>query len=175
MDEKLRLRVRAQYEKFVKDRGELFEKLSLPMDNDDRSEVKKKQRLVALFLAPLLLIIISIALYFVWEGSTMNYLFLGFPGAVVVLTVINYFNYESILKENNKNIVRGVLTDKQKIDDGDTVDYDFELSNKETIGVSRSDFKKFSLGDILEIQLLSEQNSLSLKTKIKLLGTIFDK
>lgn len=99
---------------------------------------------------------------------------LGFIGLIIILAVFSYFSYEFVLKGNSKEIVKGVLTNKQRIDDGDSVEYDFEISNKETIGVTRSTFKKFTIGDILEIELLSNQDGLSLRTKAKRIGTIFE-
>ncbi len=173
-DKELRKIVQAKYEQIAKDRGEQFEQLSILMNETDRAEVKKTQRLVVFVLAPLLLLILSVSLYFVWDGSLLSYLFLGFLGLIVILVIVSYFDYEYVLKSNSKEILKGVLTNKQRIDDGDNVEYDFEISNKEVISVGRSDFKTFTIGDILEIELLSSQNSLSLRTKVKRTGTIFD-
>jgi hypothetical protein len=89
---------------------------------------------------------------------------------VVFSVVISYFNYEYLLKSNSKDILKGVVTNKQRIDDGDNVEYDFEISNKETINVGSSNFKKFAIGDIVEIELLGGLDSL--KTKVKKTGTI---
>jgi hypothetical protein len=173
-DKELRIIIQEKYEQLVKNRGELFDRLTIPMDETDKAEVKKKQFLVVLVLAPLLLLILSASLYFVWDDSPLSYLFLAFIALVVILTIVSYFHYEHVLKSNSKEIIKGVLTNKQRIDDGDNVEYDFEISNREVISVGRSDFKDFTIGDILEIELLGGQNSLSLKTKVKRTGTILD-
>jgi len=173
-DKELRLTVQAKYEQIVRNQGELFDRRSIPMNESDKAEVKKKQRLVVFVLVPLLLFLLSGTLYFIWDGTLSSYLVLGSIALVVIFGAISYFNYEYVLKSNSKDIIKGVLTNKQRIDDGDTVDYDFEISNKDVVSVSRSTFKKFSIGDIVEIELLSSQNGLSLKTNVKRIGTVFD-
>ena len=172
-DKDFRTVVQEKYEELVRNQGELFERLTVPMNESDRAALKKKQRVVVFVLAPVLLCVLSITLYFVWDGSLLSYLFLVFIGVIILAAVIVHLYYVRALHENTKETFKGVITNKQKIDDGDNVDYDFELSYKETISVSRSTYKEFQIGDIIEIERVGGQGSLGLNTKTKRIGTIF--
>jgi hypothetical protein len=170
-ENELRIMVQSKYEQLVKEHGILFDRFSITMDEMDREEVRKKQRLVVFVLAPLLVTLLMAALYFTWEGFSSGAWVLAFIGIVVIAAVISFFRYEDILKNNSKEILKGVLTNKEN--DADDDEYNFEISNKETINVGRSNFKKFSVGDIVEIEVLG-RDSLGLRTIVTRLGTIFD-
>jgi hypothetical protein len=170
-DNELRTMVQSKYEQLVREHGVLFDRFSITMDEMDRKEVRKKQRLVVFILAPLLVTLLTTALFFSWEGFSSGAWVLAFIGIVVIAAVISFFRYEDILKNNSKEMLKGVITNKEKDTDDD--EYNFEISNKETINVGRSNFKKFSIGDIVEVEILG-RDSLGLRTIVTRLGTIFD-
>ena len=158
--------VRETYAKFAEERGELFDRSDVAMNDDDRLQVKRKVKLL-LGGGLTSMIVFSVGGYF---SETDFYIFLIFIVLLSAYVVYVYFHYQRILKCNFKTVTKGVITDKRRVDDGDNVEYDFEISNKEWIQVRSSDYRKFTFGDIIEIHALSGLNSLALKHEINLVG-----
>jgi hypothetical protein len=151
--------------------GEIFTRQSISMTDGDKEGVRKVQRIVVFVVGPVLFCLIAGCLVFI-SSTLLFFVVLGALILIIGLLWMVYSEYAALLKSGSKELVSGVLTDKAK--DSDSHEYDFELSGRDTINVGRSNYWSFELGDIVEVEQLTNQSKLGLKVKVRKLGSIFD-
>lgn len=168
---KRRLLVLEKYAQIKKDHGEFFTRQFIPLEEADKSEIRKKQMIIVFIASPLLVAFITSAL-FLTNDEVPLFVSLGIIALIIILTAVVYFGYRTALESEHKEMISGIITSKNR--DSDSSEYDFELSCRETINVGRSNFYNFDLGDIVEVELLSGHSRLGLKVAVRKVGSVLD-
>jgi len=145
---------KATYEKFASEHGDLYEKLSVPMDDADRHAVNKYHNVVIIIVFPFAAGFFAL-LYFNfpadWEDSIAAFFF----GLIVAVAIVwSFHTRKKLLANNEKVIVKGVITYKRITNEDDSKTYYITISGKDSIAVSRADYNKFNHGDIVKLEAL---------------------
>jgi hypothetical protein len=170
----LRQTVKAKYDKIILDHKKVFDKEIVPFDEADLKEIKKTQRILTFVLGPIVIALIGVTLLFVWDGTYMSYLFLIFLLLLIALVFFYNQKFRVILESGKKEVFKGVILDKRKDDDGDSLEYTLMIGEQEWITVAKEDFRSNEIGDVISVEVLNPESSLNLKRKVTRIGNVFE-
>jgi hypothetical protein len=164
-----------EYRSFVERHGELYENKQVPLDESDR----KKYRgffIAAIVILSLFVIIFSINIYFNYPTTVEDYIYAGAMAALIITgSVWSYRTKQRALKNGTKTVIKGVIT-RMKVkargkEERDTV----TISEREDVVILSSDYDKYSVGDIVQIELLGSSWFRIAAAKVTYLGNISGK
>jgi hypothetical protein len=161
------------YAQFLKQKGDLFERVEVPMDDEDKKEVERLDRFSKKITAPVLLVFGCLA----FVGSaylfyTRNWIpasgILFCSIACAALSIYYKSYYGRLLKDGKKIIIKGIIS--KIVNSRDY--YGLTISEKETIFFIKQQVKGYKAGDIVRCETLSQQEDI--KKKIEKIGNIRD-
>lgn len=159
--------ISARYREMRDTRGDLFEKSIQPISGEELVEIKIRKvnalRRIAFITVPFILFVGVLIWLEPAETRFANPMAI-FEMALVFILIFGwvYFtnrNFNRILQTKEKEIVKGVITKKVVVEekrDSETGAAFFELSLQEMVQVSSSDYRKYALGDCVQIEILSD-------------------
>lgn len=171
-EKKLGEAFKATYDKFVANHSELYEKVTVPFDAEDRKTVNRYHNGIIILLLPFTAGFF--ALLYLSNPESLEDVLAAFCFGVILVVgyTWSFYTRRKTLAANEKTIVKGVITYK-KVDTSDESNtYHLTISEKETIEVKKSDYKKFSHGDIIQVEVLGSTLNTVMKYKISLLGKL---
>src|SRR5688572_9851249 len=103
-----------KYEPFVREHGELFEKITVPMDEADRRKVKNFYNVIFVFCSIFLALIVMLFIFSFPDSILEYFQSAGLVGFCVIVFVWAYNARKRNLANNVKIIIKGVITNKIK-------------------------------------------------------------
>jgi hypothetical protein len=164
--------IKIKFEQFRKKHGTMFEHSHAYLEENDKKMVRRVLQQFIFIISPGSLFVFSLVLFLIWDDSLLSYIFLGFIISMGLITIVAYIRYTDILTGNEKLTIKGVITRKNKSIDGTLTEYDFTLSDQETVAVTKKHFHSYTLGDIVQIEILTRENNFNLKRTVRLIGRI---
>lgn len=148
------------YDRFIKLKGELFQKEMVPMGDEDLKIVQKDDRFTRKITAPVL--------YFFAAGAAIGSIYLGFSGdwtiaiglflcaiALVSFSIYLLSYYRELLEQKEKTVITGIITNKEKYKRQYETVYCLMISEQQEVVVNEKQYKEFRLGDIVRYESLS--------------------
>lgn len=170
-EKKLAADFKATYEQLVADHAELYEKKSVPMDDADRRAVNRYHNIVVIILLPFTAGFFYL-LYFNSPWKTEDLLIcLGFGAILAAGFAWSFYTRSKLLANNEKLVIKGVITNKRTQEEEDSKSYHIRISDKDTVVVSKKDFKTFNIGDIVKLEVIGSLTSTT-SYKISLMGRL---
>lgn len=148
-----------RYKKFVSERGNLFEIKNESMNNEEILLVEKQNQFTRKITTPIVLPIAIIALvwsfYSFYEKEWWIAISLFGASVVAILFLKNLTeHYKELLKSNQKQVIKGIVSDKCKRGMWPDVSYWLTISSEHELVVERTEFDKFHIGDIVRHESL---------------------
>jgi hypothetical protein len=161
----------SRYKTFVEQQGELFEDKKEPLTQEDIQDIERRKKRLDRHCLIGIVAVVALATFFLIITPTPNYVedfgFVLFWGFIIGgMRYIVHRQFDKALTANQKRVVQGVITAKIYTD----YKWYFEMSNKVRIQARKADYKKHRAGDILRIEMLSED--VYTNRKLVKLGTI---
>jgi protein-S-isoprenylcysteine O-methyltransferase Ste14 len=171
-NKKLKQTFQEKYSPFTDEHGELYQKLTVPMDEADRKSVRNYYRFFIIFLS-LFVVLFFVILFFKFPSSTVDYLrSVGIAAFLVTAFVMLYNARKKTLANSVKTVIKGVITDKIKESKKRGYNYIIQISNNDKINITPKDYGKFTFGDIVQIELLGNPGSTVVNRKLTLIGKV---
>jgi hypothetical protein len=147
----------SRYKTFVEQQGELFEDKHEPLTQEDILDIEKRKRKLDKRCIIGLVAAITLAVFFLVIDPTPDFVeefgFVLFWGFIIGgMRYIVYRQFNQALTSNKKRVVQGAITAKIYTD----YKYYFEMSNRIKVQARKRDYKNYKAGDILRIEMLSE-------------------
>jgi hypothetical protein len=161
-----------EYRAFVEKHGELYENTQVPLDESDR---KKYQGffIAAVVILFLFVILFCITFYLNYPTSIEDSVYaVAMATFIIVGFIWSYRTKQRAIKKGTKTVIKGVIT-RMKVkargkEERDTV----TISEREDVVILSSDYDKYSLGDIVQIELLGSSWFRIAAAKVIYLGNI---
>jgi hypothetical protein len=171
----LRKEVMQRYTKFVSERGDLFEITSELMNAEDISLVEKNDRFARQITSPMVSVVALVAffwsLYLFFKKEWWMAVSLLGTSAAVFFFIRNLTSYyKELLESNQKQVIKGIISDKMKRGMWLDVSYWLTISGRHKLVVEKVDFKKFHIGDIVRHESLGIERPV--KTTLTRIGYI---
>ncbi len=164
-----------RYKKFVSEQGNLFEKANEPMNSDEILFIERQNQFTRKVTTPIVLPFAIIAL--VWSFYSfyqkewwMAISLLGASGVAFFFVRNLTAHYKELLETNEKQIIKGIVSDKRKRGTWPDVSYWLTISGAHELVVERSEFDKFHIGDIVRHESLGADRPL--KSTLTCIGNI---
>lgn len=168
---------KALYDRFVREKGELFKQEWIPMQDEDLKAVKKNDRFTRRITAPVFYTVAAFAvvggIYLVTTGDW--HIAIGiFLCAIALVSFSLYLvsYYKEILNQKEKLLITGIVTGKSKLSRQYETRYCLKLNEQKEVVVTEKQCKEFHLGDMVQYETLSEERYI--KHTITLIGKISD-
>lgn len=171
------LELKETYEKFLRANGKFYEYKKVPMSPDEIRLIGKEAAITQRIMLP---VIGSVALaagiggaWLLWERDWIfgTGISLGALSAVAIFFYLRASSREMLFKKE-KVVISGVVTAKRKYSQQYGNNYKLTLSREKDVFVSRTDFGKAALGQIIQFETLSEEYNIG--NSLKVLGHIDD-
>jgi hypothetical protein len=166
------------YDNFIKQKGNLFERSELPMDDADKQEVERLDRFSRKITYPVLLTLGCCAFIgSVYLVFTRDWIFaVGILlGSVACLAMSFYYktHYGYLLQTEKKIVITGIVTKIVKSSGYYGTDsYGLTISEKETVFFTKAQVKGYKVGDIVRFEIVGKDEIIS--RKIEKIGNIRD-
>ncbi len=170
-----RAEAKVVYDRFVKLKGELFQKEMVPMSEEDLKAVKKNDWFTRNITAPVF--------YFFAAGAFIGSVYLIISGdwpiaigmflcaiGFVSLSIYLVSYYRELLEQKEKTVFTGIITDKKKYNAKYGTEHFLILSEEQRLVVNEKQYKEFRLGDIVRYETLSLERYIN--HSINLIGKI---
>ncbi len=167
-----KLELQGRYASFLKDQGELYEDKQIPFVAEDLEFLSKKRKwFMIIWLSVLSIVVIFAIITLIYHDYFGKDAFPNLMWLVVAIAGSGYFfiaHLNKSLKIKEKRVIKGVITEKRMIDKKGCF---LELSLKaELFQVWPEDYGKLTLGDIIAIEILSDD--IYVKRKVTLVGKL---
>ncbi|HWA33829.1 MAG TPA: hypothetical protein VG737_06855 [Cyclobacteriaceae bacterium] len=157
------------YNRYVSEHGDLYKKLSVPMDEEDRKKVRNFFITAWGFLAVCTGGFFAM-LYWKWPETNEDIFYAALaPVLILAASVWCYTKRKKTLKNNVKTSFTGIITFKREKKNS----YSFRLSGQDYAQVTSIDFGNYSLGDIVSVELIDGPGFPIAYPKTKYLGNIY--
>lgn len=148
------------YDRFVKLKGDFFQKEMVPMTDEDLKLIEKNNRFTRKITVPFFVMISSGALgYGLYLAVMQDWIYAGgmLLGGIGLWFFSRYLlhYYRELLELKMKVVITGIITDKEKYRRQYATLYCFTLSEEKEIVVDEKEYKQFHLGDIVRYETLS--------------------
>ena len=164
-----------EYLRFVEKYGELYENKQAPLDESDR----KKYRgffIAAVVVLTIFIILFCITFYYNYPTSLEDQFYAVAMAAFIVFGFFwSYRMKQRAIKNGTKTVVKGVITRMQVDSKGKEEQYTVTISEREDIVILYKDYDKYSVGDIVQIELLGNSWLRIAAAKVIYLGSIAEK
>jgi hypothetical protein len=170
-----------RYNNMKATKGDFFEKSVQRIEEAELDTIRKRKRKALLRIYIVVIVFFSAIGFFIWLEPADKRLqdpmeFFEFMFVAILAGGFWYFtnkNFNNVLAYREKRVIKGVLTNKiaaveRRDNDGGAAF--FEISMQELVQVSSSQYHKHTLGDCLQIEILSDD--MMLKRKIIKMGSL---
>lgn len=167
-DEKqLRASVVEKYKNLMQTKGDLFEMTVQPIGAEEIQTIKSRKQKALRRIYFITTPVVALTIFLISREPAETRLqdpmeILEMLFVAILVGGWWYFtnrNFNRILNSREKQVIKGVLTDKiaavDKRDSDDSAAF-FEISLRELVQVNSRDYHKHELGDCLQIEILSE-------------------
>ena len=166
-EQAIRPAILERYKKVKENHGDLFEKNIQTIGAEETESIRKRKQKalrrvylvgVAFVLVIGFLTVIEPAEIRQPEGLEIFEVFF-FAAGIFGFWYFTKKNFDRILELKEKEVIKGVITDKVRateIRDSEEGALFFELSQQEMVQVWSDDYKKYTLGDCVQIEILSD-------------------
>jgi hypothetical protein len=164
-----------EYRQFVEKHGELYENTQAPLDESDKKKYK------GFFIAAVVVLSIFVILFAVtFHFNPPNNIRDIFYAVVMAFFIIYSFVWsyrmkQKAMRNGTKEVVKGVITRMYVKTNGKEERYTVKISERDDIRILLTDYEKYSVGDIVQIEQLGSSWVRISSAKVIYLGNISGK
>lgn len=174
-NKQIRIEEIQRYKKFTSERGSLFENTLELMNAEDILVVEKSNQFTRRITFPIVSVLVLVALlwslYLFYKKEWWMAVSLFGSSAAAFFFIRNLAShYTELLETNQKQVIKGIVSDKRKRGMWPDVSYWLTISGKHELVVERTEFNKFHIGDIVRHESLGGDRPL--KSTLTCIGNI---
>jgi hypothetical protein len=164
-----------EYHQFVEKHGELYESTRAPLDESDKKKYKGFF-IAAVIILSIFVILFGVTCYFNPPNNIRDIFYAVAMASFITYGFIwSYRTKQKAMKNGTKEVVKGVITRMYVKTNGKEERYTVKISERDDIRILLSDYEKYSVGDIVQIEQLGSSWVRITSAKVIYLGNISGK